>query len=140
MAITLGKPRVAGWLDLYNGAALHMLPATTAMVQMAHARADALLADLKSAGFAVTRAGGQIIDLPDLDDDVVSGGMQRALFIVSLAEIGCTDWRNILDADGQALPFDASRLVELFTDPLVSQSFLPTYLGGLYGEVQAGNA
>ncbi|HEV7344151.1 MAG TPA: hypothetical protein VGN60_00770 [Devosia sp.] len=140
MAITLGKPREAGWLELYNGASLYVLPATTAMVQLAQSRADSLLADLKDAGVAVTKAGGQIVDVPDVADELAADGMRRALFVVSLAELGCSDWRNILDADGEPLKFDPGRLAELFTDPMVSQSFLPRYLGGVHAEIEAGNA
>ena len=140
MALTLGKPREGGWLPLHHGAALHMEPATTAMVQLAQARADALLADLKEAGEAVTKAGGHIVDVPDLAEDDVCEGVRRALFIVSLAELGATDWRNVLDADGNPLAFDRTLLAMLFTDPLVSQSFVPRYLAGVFAEIEAGNA
>lgn len=140
MAITLGQDREGGWLELYNGAALMMKPATTAMVQLAQARADSLLAEITEAGMAVTKAGGHIVNLPDLSDDDAREGMRRALMVVSLAEIGTTDWRNILGPDGTALAFDPARLVELFTDPLVSGSFLARYLAGVFAEIEAGNA
>ena len=140
MAITLGRDRKGGWLDLYNGAALHVLPATTAMVQLAQSRADGLLAEIKEAGIAVTKAGGRIVDLPNLDDEDAQEGVRRALFILSLAEIGTTDWRNIRGPDGEMLAFDPGRLAELFTDPLVSGNFLSRYLAGVFAEIEAGNA
>ncbi len=140
MGITLGKPSEGGWMPLYNDAALRVRPATTALVQMAHARADALIAELTEAGVAITKAGGQIVNLPDLGEEDTGEGMRRTLFIVSLAELGATDWRNILDASGEPLPFDAGRLAELFTDPLVSGRFVERYLAGVYSEIEAGNA
>ncbi len=139
MAITLGATRPGGWLALYNEAALLMKPASTFLVQMAQSRADALLIELQEAGAAVTKAGGEIVNLPDLATDDAQDGFRRALFIVSLAELGAEDWRNILDDDGQPIAFDAGRLVELFADPLVSGNFLSRYLAGVYVEMEAGN-
>lgn len=140
MAITLGEERAPGWLPLYNGAALYMKRADTFMVQMAHARADALLAELQEAGVAVTKAGGTIVNIPDLADEDAQEGFRRTLFIVSLAELGAEDWQNILDGEGNAIQFDSSRLAELFADPLVSGSFLNRYLAGALQEIEAGNA
>lgn len=139
MAITLGRPKTDGWIQLYDGGALHVRPADTTIVQIAQARADSLIEELADAGVAVTKAGGTIVDLPDLSDDSSKEGVRRALFILSLAEIAVDDWRNILDENGHAIPFKAAQLATLFTDPLVSQAFLPRYLAGAYEEIEAGN-
>ena len=140
MALILGQEQRGGWLTLYNDAALLMKRPTTFMVQMAQARADALLTELQDAGTAVTKAGGDIVNIPELADEDAQDGFRRALFIVSLAEIGAEDWRNILNANGEPIPFDAGRLAELFTDPLVSGNFLGRYLAGALQEIDAGNA
>lgn len=139
VAITLGEDLPPGWLDLYNDAALYMKRADTFMVQMAQARADALLAELQDAGVAVTKAGGTIVNIPDITDEDAQEGFRRTLFIVSLAELGTEDWKNVLDGKGNPIPFDASLLARLFADPLVSGNFLGRYLAGALREIEAGN-
>lgn len=121
------------------GASLSCVPATTALVYAARARADLLLADLVSAGEAVSKAGGRIEGGPDLDSPDGVSGARQSLFVLSVAEIAAKDWSGIGDDQGEPLDFDPALLAQLFVQPAVADAFYAKYLTPIYEALAEGN-
>lgn len=127
------------WIELVGGAAVHALPPSSVLVYMARARAEALLADLVSAGEAVTKAGGFISGGFDTQSEDGKAGLTHMLFVVSLAELAIVDWRGVGDVDGKPLKFDASLVVHLLADSTASDLFQRRYLTPIHEVVDEGN-
>jgi hypothetical protein len=124
---------------LPGGAALTCVPATTAIVYAARSRADLLLADLVSAGEAVSKAGGRIEGGPDLDSPDGVAGARQSLFVLSIAELAAIAWSGIGDADGNELEFQPELLAMLLVQPAVADAFQSQYLRPIYEAVAEGN-
>ncbi len=126
-------------VPLPAGAALACRPPTTPLIYAARARADLLLADLVSAGEAVSKAGGRIAGGPDLDSPDGLSGARQSLFILSVAELVATDWSGIGDEDGEELAFDPALLAQLLIQPAVADAFQSRYLQPIYEAIAEGN-
>lgn len=127
------------WIEVGGGAAVLAMPPTTILVYAARARAEALLADLVSAGEAVTKAGGHITGALDTESDEGKAGITHMLFVVSLAEIAIVDWRGVGDVDGKVLKFDASLVSHLLADSTAADNFQRRYLTPINEVVDEGN-
>jgi hypothetical protein len=137
--LKLYKPSAPRWVQLPAGAALLCSPVSTPLAYAARARADALLVELQSAGEAVTKAGGHIVDVPDLSTPEGLAGTRQSLFVVSLAELAATDWRGVGDDDGTPLKFDAGHMAGLMAHPGVADTFQADYLSPVYSVISEGN-
>ena len=137
--LRLHKPAEQVTIPLPGGATLTCIPATTPLVYAARARADALLADLVSAGEAVSKAGGRIEGGPDLDSPDGLAGTRHALFVLSVAEIAAIDWSGVGDAAGTELAFEAALLAELMIQPAVADAFQAQYLRPIHEAIAEGN-
>ncbi len=140
MAISLKMSTDPLWISLINGADLHVAPPTSYLVAVARARADLLFAELMQSGEAVTRVGARLEGFPDLSTPEGAKGVHDGLFALSLAEMATDDWRNVLDADGVPLKFNAGLLALLFTTPGVPDAFVNNYMNPLNAVVTEGNA
>jgi hypothetical protein len=127
MAIRLGLRRGPDWVEIGSGAALFCLPPTAILVHAARAQATALIVELKSAGEAVTKAGGRIAGVPDLSVEQNVQGLFNSLFSISAAEIAATDWRGIEERRGELLKFHPAHLARLFESADVSDRFRANY-------------
>jgi hypothetical protein len=127
MAIRLSLRRDPDWVDIGSGAALFCVPPTAFLVHAARAQATALIVELKSAGEAVTKAGGRIAGVPDLSVEQNAQGLFNALFTVSAAEIAVTDWRGVEGRRGEPLKFEPALLARLFESANVSDRFRANY-------------
>lgn len=137
--LKLYRPTAANWVPLPGGAALLCEPISTALAYAARARADALLVELQSAEEVVTKAGGRIVGGPDLDTPEGLAGTRQSLFVVSLAEMSATDWRNVGDDDGKPIKFDAGHMAMLMAHPGVADAFQANYLSPLASVLAEGN-
>ena len=125
---------------LPGNASLECLPVSTPIAYAARARADSLLAELVSAGEAVTKAGGRLHGVPDLSSEDGLSGARQALFVVSLAELAAVGWTGIGGDDGSELSFAASHMAQLMLHPGVAEAFQSQYLNSLHGLIAEGNA
>lgn len=139
MALRLTRRIAPEWIELVGGAAVLALPPTTPLVYAARAEADGLLAELIEAGEVVTKAGGHIAGVGNLDDPRVAAGLRETLFVLALAELAVTDWRGVLDSDGSPLTFHASVLGFLLSDANVADAFMRRYLSPINEVVLEGN-
>lgn len=147
MAIRLAEPKAEPeWHQLGHGVAVLAIPVTSLLTFAAQAIADAMMVTLTEAQEVVTRAGGHITGVLDLEKPIEVAATRRHLFIVALAEIVVTDWRGVLaDIDGPEskdvpLPFDAAHLSNLLLEPGMAEAFLEKCAGPIHEVVAEGNA
>jgi hypothetical protein len=140
MGIRLKVDREPRWVEIGDGAALLVRPATTMLVYAARGKAAALMAQFKQAGEAITAVGGRIEDVPDISDDEREQSALQAMFIVALAEEAAEGWRGVLPEEGDTpLAFDASLLATLFADETRASKFVAEYLVSLHDVSAEGN-
>jgi len=140
MGIRLKLAKEPGWVDLGDEAALLCRPPTTILVATARHRATEMIVELREVNEVVTRHGGVIQGLPDLSDEEHEQSAWEAMFIIALSELAAMDWKNILDAGGKPLAFDAAQLGTLLEDDKRAQRFRRNYLDPLRAVEAEGNA
>jgi|EndMetStandDraft_2_1072991.scaffolds.fasta_scaffold02228_8 hypothetical protein len=127
------------WVELGGGAAVLCVAATSQIVHVAKAMADAVMIDLAAGGSAVTRVGGRIEGVPDLSSESEIEGAREVLTVVSIAELIVRDWRGVLDADRKPLRFRPSLLALLLSDQKVFEAFSRQCLRPVHEVVAEGN-
>lgn len=138
LGVKMKLKRQAGpaWIELGEGAAVLVEPATTSRVFIAQAKADLLTEQIGDELAIVTMAGAVIEGLPPLETEAERRGMKNSLFAVCLAEDAIVDWRGVLDEDGQSLPFERRLVADLMNQAVAAKAFLGKYLA-LQHEAQA---
>ena len=99
--IRLNLPREPFWLPL-DGLTLRLKvrPISTAVMDLAQARALAMVADIAAQRRALREAGQDTRHLPDLDDPVVRQGLGETVALKALARSVILDWDGVFQPDG----------------------------------------
>ena len=99
--IRLNLPREPFWLSL-DGLTLRLRvrPLSTAVMDMAQARAIAMVAEITAQRRALLEAGQDPAHLPNLDDPVVRQAVGETVALKALARSVIIDWEGVFQPDG----------------------------------------
>lgn len=139
MELPVATARDPRWLDLADGASVLARPVGTAIVYAARARADHLIATLKEAGAAVTRAGGTVTGVPDIEGEADEKGVWDMLFALSLAELTVEDWKGVTRGR-QPVPFKPDLLAAFMADVRIADLFIARQMAKQNEAASEGNA
>lgn len=99
--LRLNLPEQPYWIALAGlQLRFHVRPLTTALMAAARAKATRAVGDLVEQVRAVREAGGDVVGLPDLDDQEHRTGLARMELIKALARAAIIDWAGVYPASG----------------------------------------
>lgn len=132
--LKLNLPQEPYWLDLEDGVEVQVRPLTTAIMNMAHARAVKSIVDLKQRQLNGEAAA------PDVDDDETRQFYIEAALSEQLALAAIIDWKGVQNQEGTAPALLSPESIRgLLAIYYISQRFMEKYLGSLDGLVAEGN-
>jgi hypothetical protein len=87
------------WLELRPGLRVRVRPLTTAIMTAADSTARKLVAELREERQLRIAAGGDLSDLPDLENEDAVSGLAASVMIKALARMSILEWEGVMRAD-----------------------------------------
>lgn len=138
--IRLTLPDAPYWIDLIPGQVRFMVRPLTKVIQAAARNYQRRrLAELSKEFDAVTAAGGQVVDLPNMDDEDTEAGVSELLYAQGLARQAIVEWEGVEDEDGNAVPVTPENCDELMRLPYLADAFTMKYQEQLLKMLSEGN-
>lgn len=132
--LKLNLPQEPYWLVLENGVEVQVRPLTTAIMNMAHAKAARSVIELRQ-----RHANGEA-GMVDMDDDETRQAHIEAALAEQLALASIVDWKGVQNQEGTGPALVTPETIRgLMAIYFISQKFLQKYLGSLDELAAEGN-
>lgn len=138
--IRLGLTTEPRWLDLGVGVRVQVRPLTTAIMESARQKANGEVSGLRAARDKIKAVGGDVVDLPQLDDPAVEAGELLARLVRALAQYSVMSWEGVCDDAGAPLAPTPALIAELMDVPSMSKAFFDQYAETITERVREKNA
>lgn len=116
------------WLELRRGLRVRVRPLTTAIMTAADSTARKLVADLREERQQRVAAGGDLSDLPDLENEDAVSGLAASVMIKALARMSILEWEGVARADSdEPAPVNEQTVNDLMDIWFVADAFWKQY-------------
>lgn len=116
------------WLELRPGLRVRVRPLTTAIMTAADSAARKLVADLREERQQRVAAGGDLSDLPDLENEDAVSGLAASVMIKALARMSILEWEGVARANSdEPAPVTEQTVNDLMDIWFVADAFWKQY-------------
>ena len=138
--LRLTMPKEPRWIDLPFGVRVLARPLTTAVNEAARAKGFRLTQRVLQDHAEITRAGGTVEGLPDLEDQDAQVGLSQLLYAQAIACVTIIEWEGVEAKEGGPAPVSEETICDLMQFHSVAEVFVVEITKAHREAIEEGNA